>query len=179
MCYTSCMAKKTQNQNESAAQGIDAGAAILSWESWEYPPVERSRKWYVIASVLGIGLLLYALLSANFVFAVIILMFAVIQLLRDLRKPARLPIHITTAGVVFGNDFYPYENIRDFSIVYFPPDVKVLYVSFNGLMSPTLSLPLEDMNPNDVRQGLLPYAFENLNRDREYLTDLISRLYKL
>lgn len=172
------MAKKAQ-QNNDTVKGIDAGAAILSWDTWEYPPVERSRRWYVIASVIGIGLLLYALMSANFVFAVIILMFAVIQLMKELRKPARVQIHITNAGVVFGNDFYPYENIRDFSIVYFPPEVKTLYIAFNGFMSPTLTVPLEDVDPNEVRQSLLPYALENMNRDREYLTDLISRLYKL
>lgn len=168
-----------QEDAKAEAHGIDAGAALMSWESWEYPPVERSRRWYVIASMFGIALLLYALLSANFVFAVIILMFAVIQLMKDLRKPARMEIHITTGGIVFGNDFYPYENIRDFSIVYYPPDVKTLYIAFNGVMSPTLTVPLEDVDPNEVRQSLLPYAFENLNRDREYLTDLISRLYKL
>ncbi len=160
-------------------QGIDAGAEILHWETWEYPPMERSRRWYVIASIIALAILLYALLTANFVFAVIVLMFAVIQLLRDLRKPARVDVHITTAGIVFGNDFYPYESFRDFSIVYYPPDVKILYVAFTGIMNPTLTIPLEDVNPNDVRESLVPYAFENLNRNREYLTDLVSRLYKL
>lgn len=174
--------EKEQRERASAevpASGLDAGSALVSWETWEYPPVERSRRWYVIASVLSIALLLYALLTANFVFAVIILMFAVLQLMKDLRKPARMEIHVTTGGIVFGNDFYPYENIRDFSIVYYPPDVKTLYVSFYGIMSPTLTVPLEGADPNIVREALLPYAFENLNRDREYLTDLITRLYKL
>ncbi len=170
---------KRQEDQGKATHGIDAGVALVSWESWEYPPVERSRRWYVIASVLGIALLLYALLSANFVFAVIILMFAVIQLMKDLRKPARMAIHITTGGIVYGNDFYPYHSIRDFSLIYYPPDVKTLYVALNGIMSPTLTVPLEDVDPNEVRQNLLPYVFENLSRDREYLTDLISRLYKL
>src|SRR3990167_4470009 len=128
--------EEQREEVKTEAQGIDAGAALLSWETWEYPPVERSRRWYVIASVLGIALLLYALLTANFVFAVIILMFAVIQLMKDLRKPSRMEIHITTGGIVFGNDFYPYENVRDFSLVYYPPDVKTLYVSFNGFMAP-------------------------------------------
>lgn len=182
--YTGTMENEQEKpQNEApvaqSAQGIDAGAAMLAWEAWEYPPIERSRRWYVIAGVIGVSLLLYALLSANFVFAVLVLMFAVITLMRDVRKPARVPVYITTGGIVFGNDYYPYENIRDFAIIYNPPDVKVLYVTFHGLMDPVLSVPLEDMNPNEVRQALLPYCFENLNREQEYLTDLISRLYKL
>ncbi|MBI1908178.1 hypothetical protein HYS28_02045, partial [Candidatus Uhrbacteria bacterium] len=166
-------------QAEAQPAGIDAGVPIVGWETWEYPPVERSRRWYIIASALGLALLLYALVTANFVFAIIIIMFAVITLMRDLRKPARVPVYITTAGVVFGHDFYPYQDVRDFSIIYNPPEVKTLYVTFHGVLAPTLTVPLEDANPNDVRKALLPYAFENLNREREYLTDLISRLYKL
>jgi hypothetical protein len=164
---------------KSVPAGIDAGASILEWETWEYPLVERSRRWYIIASVIGLGLLLYALINANFVFAVIIIMFAVIILMRDIRKPDRIMIHITTGGVVFGHNFYPFQDVRDFSIIYNPPDVKTLYVAFHGTLAPTLTVPLEDMNPNDVRKALLPYAFENLNREREYLTDMLSRLYKL
>lgn len=160
-------------------QAIDAGAEILGWETWEYPPVVRSRRWYVVASVIGFLLLMYALLTLNFVFAIIIVMFAVITLLRDIKQPNRLSVYITTAGVVFGNDFYSYRDIKDFSVVYDPPDVKTLYVSFHGYLSPTLTVPLEDVNPNEVRQALLPYAFENLNRENEYLTDTLSRLYKL
>ncbi len=173
--------EQLEETREADAQpaGIDAGAPIVGWETWEYPPVERSRRWYIIASALGLALLLYALVTANFVFAIIIIMFAVITLMRDLRKPARVPVYITTAGVVFGHDFYPYQDVRDFSIIYNPPEVKTLYVTFHGVLAPTLTVPLEDANPNDVRKALLPYAFENLNREREYLTDLISRLYKL
>lgn len=164
---------------EPTPTGVDAGAAIIGWETWEYPPVERSRRWYMIASAIGVFLLLYALLTANFVFAVIIIMFAVITLMRDLRKPERIAVYITTSGIVFGHDFYPYQDVRDFSIIYNPPEVKTLYVTFHGMLAPTLTVPLEEANPNDVRKALLPYAFENLNREREYLTDLISRLYKL
>lgn len=171
---------ETQNQEtQQETRGIDAGVVILAWETWEYPPIERSRRWYVIASILGLGLLLYALITANFVFAVIVLMFAVITLMRDVRKPARITVALTTSGVVFGHDFYRYEDMKDFSIVYNPPEVKTLYVTFHGLMNPTLTIPLEDANPNDVRKVMTAYCFENLNREREYLTDLISRLYKL
>lgn len=180
ICYTLAMDNEEKdNQVQVPAEGIDAGAEIFSWETWEYPPVERSRRWYMIAGTIGIGLLLYALLTSNFVFAVLVLMFAVIMMLRDVRKPERVPVAITTGGIVFGNDFYRYEDVRDFAIIYNPPSVKTLYVTFNGLVNPVLSIALEDMNPNDVRQALLPYAFENLNREQEYLTDLISRLYKL
>ncbi|MFZ2681559.1 MAG: hypothetical protein WAZ14_00445 [Patescibacteria group bacterium] len=159
--------------------GIDVGRVLLAWEAWEFEPTERSTRWYVIAATLGLGMLVYALLSANFVFALIIVMFAVIMLMRDLRKPARVQVAITTDGVVFKNEFFPFADIKDFSIIYEPPAIKNLYLGFNGKLTPMMSIPLEDADPIQVREELLPFIFENLDRDAESLTDTLSRVYKL
>lgn len=172
------MAKEARKKAEDH-EVVDVGNVITGWETWEFPPVERSTQWYAIAGLLGLGMLLYALLTANFVFALIILMFAVIMLLRDMKKPARVSAYVTTSGVVYGDEFFPYENIRDFSITYQPPEVKHLYITFNNRIQPMLSIPLEDADPNLVRQSLLPYVFENLKREGESLTDTLRRVYKL
>ena len=129
--------------------------------------------------LIGVALLLYAVFTANFVFGLIVLMFAVITIMRDLKKPARIPVFITTAGVVFGNEFYRFQDIRDFSISFEPPTVKALYISFHGRVQPMLSIDLDDMNPNEVRRTLLPYVYENLEREGESLTDVLRRVYKL
>jgi hypothetical protein len=159
--------------------GIDVGRVLLAWETWEFSPTERSTRWYVIAAAAGLGMLVYALLTANFVFALIIVMFAVIMLMRDLRKPARVQAAITTDGVVFNNEFYSFADIKDFSVIYEPPAVSNLYLGFNSRLSPMMSISLEDMDPNEVRAQLLPFVFENLDRDSESLTDTLSRVYKL
>ncbi|MCR4314031.1 MAG: hypothetical protein NUV84_02170 [Candidatus Uhrbacteria bacterium] len=165
---------------ENVPEGaIDVGAELLSWEAWEFPPVERSQRWYIIASLLGVGLLLYAVFTANFVFGLIVLMFAVITIMKDLKKPARVPVFVTTAGIALGNEFYPYQDIRDFSISFDPPTVKSLYITFHGRTQPMLSIDLDDMNPNEVRRTLLPYVYENLEREGESLTDVLRRVYKL
>lgn len=174
------MVKEEQRGKKVKPQEIiDAGVPLLSWESWEFPLVARSTRWYVVASVVGLGLMLYALLTANFIFGVIVLMFACIILLRDIKKPSRIPVHITTVGLVFGDDLYKFEDIRDFSLTYDPPNVQNLYIAFHGRFQPLLSIDLEDLNPNDVRQTLLPFVFENLEREGESLTDMLRRVYKL
>lgn len=164
---------------EIAEEAIDAGAPMMSWESWEFPPVQRSTRWYILASVLGLFLMLYAVFTANFIFGVIVLMFAVITLLRDLKRPERILVHITSKGLVFGDEFYPFDTIRDFSLTYDPPTLNSLYVSFHGRFSPMLSIGLEELNPNEVRSTLLPFVFENLEREGESLTDVLRRVYKL
>ena len=167
------------SQINAFEDGIDVGRVLLAWETWEFPPVERSTGWYVIAAAAGLGMLIYALLTANFVFALIIVMFAVILLMRDLKKPARIQVAITTDGIAFNNEFYPYGDIKDFSVIYEPPAVSSLYLDFNSRLSPMMSIPLEDADPNVVRAQLLPFIFENLDRDGESLTDALSRVYKL
>ena len=172
-------AAEVKKKKQKEQQPIDAGEILIAWDSWEYPPVERPTRWYLIAAGAGIACLIYAMVTANFVFAIIIIMFAVIIMLRDIRKPARVATYLTTEGLVFNDRLYHFRELRDFSITYEPPDVKNLYVSFNRPLQPMLSIPLEDANPNLVRAALLPYVYENLARDGETLTDTLRRVYKL
>src|SRR3990167_2109507 len=140
LCYTFHMLTKEQNPpEEPVSETIDAGEPIMSWESWEFPYVERSKRWYVIASTIGLFLILYALFNGNFIFGIIVLMFAVITLIRDLKRPSKVAVHITSKGLVFGEAFFPFEEIRDFSLTYDPPDVNNLYVDFHGRLQPMLS----------------------------------------
>lgn len=168
-----------QEVQTSEENTIDAGVPMMSWESWEFPFVERSKRWYIIASAIGLFLILYAVFTANFIFGVIVLMFAVITLIQDLKKPNRIQVHITSKGLVFGEQFFSFEDIRDFSLAYDPPMLNNLYISFHGRFQPMLSISLEDLNPNEVRNTLLPFVFENLEREGESLTDVLRRVYKL
>ena len=158
---------------------VDAGDILFTWETWEYPPTERSGRWYAIAASAGLFCLIYAMFTANYIFAVIVVMFAVIIMMRDIRKPGRTQTYITTGGVVFADRLYTFKDIQDFSITYDPPQVKNLYLTFNRTSQPMLSIPLEDANPNLVRAALLPFVYENLARDGETLTDTLRRVYKL
>lgn len=158
---------------------IDAGLPMMSWDSWEFPMVERSKRWYIVASAIGLFLILYAVFTANFIFGVIILMFAVITLIQDLKKPNRVEVHVTSKGIVFGDQFFSYDEIRDFSLTYDPPVINTLYLSFHSRLQPMLSIALEELNPNEVRRTLLPFVFENLEREGESLTDVLRRVYKM
>jgi hypothetical protein len=163
--------------NPGKAKGY--GRKLLGWEVDEYPAHTRSRTWYILGAVVGVGLIVHAIATANFLFAVIILMIGIITLLSTFDRPDRVHVILTTTGVVLGNAFYPYQDIRNFSLVYDPPEVKVLYLDFHKPWLPLLSVPLEEVDPNRVRETLLPFCVENLDRTDESLTDVVRRLYKL
>lgn len=164
---------------ESEEQQPTFGRALVSWETWEYPKHDRSPLWYLIAGVIAVLLILFALFTGSFPFAVIILMTGIIIFLSHLREPERIMVHITSNGVIIGHHFYAYKEIRDFSIVYDLPQAKLLYLDFFGRLHPLMSIPLEEVNPNEVREALMPYAVENLQRDEETLTDVLARIFRI
>ncbi|HBD05443.1 TPA: hypothetical protein DCZ32_03215 [Candidatus Uhrbacteria bacterium] len=155
------------------------GRPILSWEVDEYRKHERSTAWFVISGIIGAILLVISIVTANYLFALIILMVGLLTFISSFKNPERVDVSITTTGVVIGGDFYQYKELRDFSIVYEPPEIKLLYVDFKSNLHPTVSIPLEEIDPNKAREALLPYVIENLERDKESLTDMMSRLYKI
>ena len=157
---------------------IHVGDRLVSWEVDEYMRHTRSRRWYILSSILGAALIIFAIATSNFLFAVIILMIGVITLITTFTEPERINVIVTTTGIVVGDAYYDYQAIRDFSLAYEPPDVKHLYVDFNDLWKPLLAIPLEHVDPNSVREELLPYVIENLERTEERLTDAVRRVYK-
>lgn len=155
------------------------GEVQAVWEIDEFKEHARSRAWYIFASIIGIALIVYSVITSNFLFAVIVLMSAVIMLFSLTIKPDKISVMITETGIILGDMYYDYQSVRDFSVVYDPPDVKYLYLDFHARSHPMLSIPLEDTDPNHVRECLLPFCMENLHRNEETLTDLVRRLYKL
>lgn len=155
------------------------GKILAQWRVDEYPNHQRSRTWYIISAIIGIALIIYAIATANFLFAVIILISGVVMLLGAFQPPEKIDIAITQTGVVVGPAFYEFQDIKNFSLAYRPPEFRILYLDFVKPWLPLLSIPLEDTDPNHVRECLLPFCLENLDRTDETLTDTIRRVYKL
>lgn len=160
---------------------VDAGLGrrLLSWEVDEYPHFERSTAWYVAAAIVSALLMVYAIATANFLFAIIILMIGIITLITTFQAPDRVEIILTTTGVVLGETFYGYDIVKDFALVYKPPETKLLYLDFVSPWHPLVSVPLEETDPNRVRDVLLSFCVENLQRNDESLTDAVRRVYKV
>ena len=100
------------------------------------------------------------------------------MLLATFREPERVDVIVTTDGLVIGTAFYQFRAIKDFALVYEPP-VKNLYITFQSAWRPLLTIPLEDTDPNLVRDAMLPFLREDLQRTGETLTDVLQRVYKL
>jgi len=169
---------KLTEADRLALEGDESGL-LLAWEVPEFDKHDRSPRWYAIVGTISIVLVVYAVLTANFLFAIIILMGALIMFLSHRREPNPVPFAITVGGIFVGNHFHPYHEFRHFSILYEPPDVKRLYLASQGTFRPIMHISLEDMDPNIVRETLLGFLPEDLTKVEEGLGEFFSRVYKL
>jgi hypothetical protein len=169
-------------ENSEMGGGNGAETTIMEyygWDFYEYPRYDRGRLWYAFMGLGGLALLIYAVLTANFLFAFIIIMFALILYLTTISEPARIRFGITSVGIRVGRTFYPYKDITRFWFIYEPPDVKNLYFELKTPLQSRLVVDLDGANPNEVRTVLGQFIREDLNEDDEPLSDFIGRVLKI
>ena len=152
----------------------------ISWPVPEYDKHEKGGGWYIFYSLIAFLLILYSFLSGNFLFAVIIIIAAIVIVLRDGQEPDFVKISLTEEGVIVGKKFYDYDEFKNFSIVYKPKlEIKNLYFEFSNSLKPRLSIPLKKMNPLLIRKSLLRYLPEDLDRTDRPLSEELGKLFKL
>ncbi len=182
MTSTVNMNEAYENQEESvdANEPAPLGYEIVSWETPEYLKHERAHWWYWLYGIAIACMLIYAVVTSNFLFAVILIIGTLTLIISDARHPEPIIVVITTEGVVVGNRFYDYDEMRHFTIIYKPMhDVRRVYFEFKSAIKHRLSLPLHDVDPIIVRDNLLKYIPEDLERDEEPLSEVLGRLLKL
>lgn len=158
----------------------DFGKKIAGWKIPEYDKHVRSKSWYIVASAVALLLLFYAFMSANFLFAVIIVVVTLVVVLHDGQEPDKVDFSITDEGVTVGRKFYDYDEIKDFSIVYKPKQgIKNLYFEFKTTIRPRLSISLEKTDPLPIRENLLKYLPEDLERTDQPLSEALARFFRL
>lgn len=163
---------------ETTNQSIDHGKVLLSWTFPEVPVYRRSRGWYVGMSILGLALLAFAVFTRNPLFAFIIAIAWALIFFRTSQKPRRLTANVTEDGISVGKDFFPYDDIAAFWIIYKPP-AKTLYLRFKSSFRPILGMALEDADPNKLRSELRRFLDEDLSREEEPASDAYGRLFKI
>ena len=163
-----------------SAKTTDYGKKIMGWKIPEYDKHERTRNWYVIAAIVGALLVVYSFFSGNFLFAAIIIIAAFVIIMHDGREPVKVYFAITDEGVLVGKNFYDYDVLKDFSLVYKPhQEIKNLYFEFKSAIRPRLSIPLHEQTPLPIRENLLRYLPEDLERTDQPLSEALAKLFKL
>lgn len=152
----------------------------LKWVIPEFEQHKRPKIWYIFAVILAIALFIFAILSDNFTFAIIIILTALIIILHDGTEATKVLITINEEGVFIGNKFYDYDILKNFAVVYKPRvQVKNLYFEFNSSVKQRLSIPYGENDPLQIREFLLNYLEEDLDRTDLSLSESIGKVLKI
>ena len=162
---------------EFTDQLIDAQDAFV-WEAPEFERHDRGKWWYIGLGAVATILVGYAVWSANFLFAFIILLMAIILVIAGNEKPKRVLAQIGHNGVVWRGDFIPFDDIHEFAIVYEPPHIRILYLEPKGVFTPRIRIYLGEQDPVAIRDHLRRYLREDLALKDEHLSDLVSKILK-
>ena len=154
------------------------GKVFFNWSFREFEKHERKQGWYVWSGIAVGFLLLYSIVSQNYIFGLITIIatltFAMFQ-----RSDNQVDFSISEDGILVNNKFYEYRALQSFYIIYIPPAVKVLYIEPKSVLSPRIPVYLKDQDPVKIRKVLLEYLEEDLDQDEEPISDQASRMFKL
>lgn len=152
----------------------------ISWEIDEYTKHPRSKKWYIIAAIIALALIIYALLTKNYFFALIIIISSGLIVFYDNEPPKRVPFTISYDGITINQKFYDFEDMRNFYVIYRPKeDIRKLFFEFKNPLKHRLVINLEKQDPVDVRDYLLQYLDEDLEKEHEPLSEGLARIFRL
>ncbi len=174
----------TGNLNNNMPQDIiknevDIGDVVFEWTVKEYEQPERERRWYILMGIVGVSLVGYALISGNYLFALVIVLFGIILFMHDMVEPMEVPVLITETGVVVGKKYYRFSELKSFWMIYDPPAIKNLYFGLDSVLRHRVQVPLLDNDPRPIREHLEQFVEEDLDQEEEPFSDSISRLFKI
>ncbi|MFH0987812.1 MAG: hypothetical protein V1763_00380 [Parcubacteria group bacterium] len=157
----------------------DIGNVHAEWSFPEFIQHRPSKWWYLGTGAVLVAMLIYAVVTANFLFAIILVLAAFVTVYQFFQTPRGLQVKIGQDGVIVDRRFYPYRDLQSFWIIYEPPVAKLLYLDFKNKFRKSLPVPLEESNPLQVREALLNYLEENFEEEDERLDETIGRMLKM
>jgi len=159
---------------------IDWGEAVVSWKVPEFEKHERTQVWYISAIVVALVMVGFAFWTRNYLFFGIVIIAAFVIILREGQEAADVEVSLTDEGLVIGKKFYDFDVLKNFAVVYKPKmGVKNLYFEFKNSVKQRISLPLGDKDPIFIREHLLKYLPEDLERTDQSLSEGLAKLLKI
>lgn len=152
----------------------------FSWEIDSHNKPKRTKKWYIIASVIALGLIVYAIIDKNYFFALILIIAGALIVFFDNEPVKKISFAIKYDGVDVDGKFFPFESISNFYIIYRPEEgIKKIYFEFKNPIKHRLSIELYQQNPLELREYLLKYIKEDPEKNHEPLSEGLAKMFRL
>ncbi|MFH1546068.1 MAG: hypothetical protein ABIE14_01690 [Patescibacteria group bacterium] len=147
---------------------------FYSPEFLDYP---RGPLWYLVAAVIGVGIIAFGVLTQTITLTIAFLLFVAVYWLLHHHDAKILEVAITRHGIRVEEEFIPFGEIQEFWVIYNPPFVADLKLRVNRKWQPIRTIHIFGQDPTELRDLLSPRVKE-VEREEE-LIDLIARALRL
>ena len=171
--------KKPEKKEEKSSSEEDFGQILAAWDFPEFVKEEKSKWWYISFGLVFSLMLLYSYFEQNFLFMVIIGLFIFVYFSLEKKSPLNIQIALAEDGILINGKFINYQDLENFYLIYYPPQIKNLYFQPKNQLKNRLTFPLENQNPSEIREILLQYLPEDLEKEEIPASETISRFFKL
>ncbi len=173
--------KKTKEKKEELEHipESDFGTIYASWDFPEFTKYDKSRGWYLTFILIFLAMLVWSYFTNNLLFAIILVIFVAVYFLIERKEPVNVEVLITEDGLILNNKLFEYSDFAKFYIIYYPPEIKNLYFEYKNGFKQRIAIPLEDQNPVKIREALLNFVDEDLEKEEMPAAESISRIFKL
>ena len=132
---------------------------IIVWNAPEHYYTEKDADWYWAVGIVTLTIVVLAIILNQIIFAVLTLLGVLALTLHASRRPRILQFEINDRGIIIDDILYPFLHIESFWIPHDHARPKIILKSHKALM-PLIHVPIDEVNPEDVREVLLKYIAE-------------------
>ena len=148
----------------------------LQWTAHRHPDHLRSKKWYIAMGIFIALCLVYALWTAGWSFAIVIVLIGIAYAGLHRTPPAMGTLQIDEEGCTWDNEVISWDRLKDFWIVRLPEYNELHIVRKRGILE--IIVQTGDIPVPEIRATLSQFLPERQDQS-ERLIDRIIRLTKL
>ena len=135
-------------------------SAPIRWQAYEHEHIERGRDWYWALGIIAVCAALISVLFGNSLFGILILVAAATLGLLAKTTPSLIEFELTERGIRVGDVLHRYEEVISFWVEEHDVNPPILLVDTVKWLSPNLVIPIEGVDPREVRAFLSERAEE-------------------
>jgi hypothetical protein len=134
----------------------------LIWEALEYEHTERSSDWYWAVGIISVSVAIISIMLGNIIFAIVVMVSAFALIVSARRHPKLVTYQLTSTGIHIDEERFPYGKLRCFWVDdnSATDEISKIYFKSRDITTPLISLPLEDITPQEARGFLLHQLLE-------------------
>ncbi len=133
------------------------------WETEEYYFQEKTSDWYWVVGIIGISIAILAMIFGDTLFALLILISTFALALFASKRPHVVRFEVSKKGIMIERTLYPYATLDSFWVEdnrHIGTPSKLIVKSRKAIV-PLIAIPLDGIDPDDVRDFLLDNLLED------------------